>query len=388
MPAATDLYTAPLPTTPPDASSGGTMPALYRAALGPVNQDRYLALFARFDATGRASAGWNGAASLCTLNWMVFRHLWTAALIYVAAAEGLALLAFGLGRQLLQWPVGVEWGVLGALALLAFAVPGLFGDAILHADIRRRIARALAASRTVPEACALLGQRAGSRRRLQGLVLINLVLAAALALAYLLLPRAGLQGASLEPAVTVAEAASAAAAASTPADPEPPPATKASEPEATPLAPEPAASAAQPPEAPEPAQAVRAETPSTPPPVAKPPATRAAPASRPAPAAKARANSASTPFPSASAASDALPAPVGTAAGYYINVGLFAEEANARKAQARLLNEGLPAFRQELSGAKGRRIRVRVGPYGTRAQADAAAASIRAMALEALVFKQ
>ncbi len=58
------------------------------------------------------------------------------------------------------------------------------------------------------------------------------------------------------------------------------------------------------------------------------------------------------------------------------------------KAQARLLNEGLPAFRQELSGAKGRRIRVRVGPYGTRAQADAAAASIRAMALEAVVFKQ
>lgn len=387
MPAATDLYTAPLPTTPPDASSGGTMPALYRAALGPVNQDRYLALFARFDATGRASAGWNGAASLCTLNWMVFRHLWTAALIYVAAAEGLALLAFGLGRQLLQWPVGVEWGVLGALALLAFAVPGLFGDAILHADIRRRIARALAASRTVPEACALLGQRAGSRKRLQGLVLINLVLAAALALAYLLLPRTELQGTVFEPAVTVAEAASAAAAASPPADPEPPPAANASEPEAAPLAPEPAASAAQPPEAPAPAQAVRAEAPA-PPHVAKPPATRAAPASRPAPGAKAKAGSASTPAPSASAASDALPAPVGTAAGYYINVGLFAEEANARKAQARLLNEGLPAFRQELSGAKGRRIRVRVGPYGTRAQADAAAASIRAMALEAVVFKQ
>jgi len=391
MPAATDLYTAPLPTTPPDASSGGTMPALYRAALGPVNQDRYLALFARFDATGRASAGWNGAASLCTLNWMVFRHLWTAALVYVAAAEGLALLAFGLGRQLLQWPVGVEWGVLGALALLAFAVPGLFGDAILHADIRRRIARALAASRTVPEACALLGQRAGSRKRLQGLVLINLVLAAALALAYLLLPRTGLQGASLEPSVTVAEAASAAAAASAPADPEPPPAAKASEPETAPPAttaptPEPAASAVQPPEAPAPAQAVRTEAPA--PPATKPPATRAAPASRPAPAAKAKAGSASTPAPSAPAASDALPAPVGTAAGYYINVGLFAEEANARKAQARLLNEGLPAFRQELSGAKGRRIRVRVGPYGTRAQADAAAASIRAMALEAVVFKQ
>jgi len=385
MPAATDLYTTTFQPAPPDDAAGGTMPALYRAALGPVNLDRYLALFARFDATGRASAGWNGAASLCTLNWMVFRHLWTAALVYVAAAEGLALLAFGLGRQLLHWPVGVEWGVLGALALLAFAVPGLFGDAILHADVRRRIARALAASRTVPEACALLGQRASSRKRLQGLVLINLVLAAALVLAYFLLPRAGLQGTALEPAVTVAEAASAAAAASAPVDPEPP-AAKASEPEEAPAvaapAPEPAASVAPPPEAQAPAPAQAA-----PPEATKPPAARAPTASRPAPAAKAKA-SASTPAPSAPAASDALPAPVGTAAGYYINVGLFAEEANARKAQARLLNEGLPAFRQEIAGAKGRRIRVRVGPYASRAQADAAAASIRAMALEAVVFKQ
>ena len=79
---------------------------------------------------------------------------------------------------------------------------------------------------------------------------------------------------------------------------------------------------------------------------------------------------------------------MGSLPGYYINVGLFADEANARKAQARLLNEGLPAFRQELEQAAGRRIRVRVGPYATRAQADAAAASIRAMALEAVVFRQ
>jgi len=79
---------------------------------------------------------------------------------------------------------------------------------------------------------------------------------------------------------------------------------------------------------------------------------------------------------------------VGTAPGYYINVGLFAEEANARKTQARLLNEGLPAFRQALNNAKGHRIRVRVGPYATRAEADAAAEAIRAMGLEAVGFKQ
>lgn len=79
---------------------------------------------------------------------------------------------------------------------------------------------------------------------------------------------------------------------------------------------------------------------------------------------------------------------VGSAPGYYINVGLFAEEANARKAQARLLNEGLPAFRQTLETAKGKRIRVRVGPYGNAKEAGAVATRIRGMQLEAVVFKQ
>lgn len=79
---------------------------------------------------------------------------------------------------------------------------------------------------------------------------------------------------------------------------------------------------------------------------------------------------------------------MGKAPGYYINVGLFAEEANARRAQARLLNEGHPAFRQSLETAKGKRIRVRVGPYPSAREANAAATRIRRLQLEAVVFKQ
>ena len=122
------------------------MAAMSRLALGPVNTDYYLKVFERFDDTGRTTTTWNWAACLCTLNWMLFRQLWGAALVYVAAAEGLALIVFGVGRSFLHWPVGIELGVLGAFAVLAFAVPGLNGNAILYADIRKRIARALAGS--------------------------------------------------------------------------------------------------------------------------------------------------------------------------------------------------------------------------------------------------
>lgn len=79
---------------------------------------------------------------------------------------------------------------------------------------------------------------------------------------------------------------------------------------------------------------------------------------------------------------------MGSAPGFYINVGLFADESNARKAQSRLLNEGLPAFRQMLDGAKGTRVRVRVGPYASRSQAEAAAATVKTLGLEAVVFRK
>ncbi|OGA88897.1 MAG: sporulation protein [Burkholderiales bacterium GWA2_64_37] len=436
----TDPVASIIPAMSLDSPSDNAMTALSRLALGPVNTAYYMAVFERFDNTGRTTTTWNWAACLATLNWMLFRQLWTPALVYLAAAEGLALIVYAIGRTFLQWPPGVELGVLGAFAMLAFAVPGLYGNAILYADIRKRVARALAASRTLPEACVLLEKQASSRKRLQALVLANLVLVAAAALAYLVWAPSDTKPLALEPAVTVAQATAAAsrpsAAASAPAAAiaaapspapapapapapvpvpvpaqEPPtpalPATTASAPDpakpaAAPATPAPKAAAtastpARSSEANRPAPATLSaastvsKTPSSAPATAAPkPSAKttppAEPASRAASAAKAK-----TPKASASAAAPASSAPlptVGTAAGYYINVGLFADEANARKAQARLLNEGLPAFRQELNNAKGRRIRVRVGPYESRAKAEAAAASIRAMALEAVVFKQ
>ena len=203
-----------IPAMSLDSPSDNAMAAMSRLALGPVNTDYYLKVFERFDDTGRTTTTWNWAACLCTLNWMLFRQLWGAALVYVAAAEGLALIVFGVGRSFLHWPVGIELGVLGAFAVLAFAVPGLYGNAILYTDTRKRIARALAASRTVPEACALLEKQASSRKRLQVLVLANVVLGLAALIAYLALSPSDVKPLALEPAVTVAQATAAAQAAS------------------------------------------------------------------------------------------------------------------------------------------------------------------------------
>lgn len=497
---------------PSDSRSDSAITALYRAVLGPVNASYYLPIFARFDEAGRTTTGWNWAAGLCTLGWMVFRQLWGPALVYVAVAEGVALLVFGVGRPMLHWPRGVEWGLLSALVLLGCAVPGLYGNALLHTDAHKKIARALTATHTLNEACALLARQASSRRRLGWLTAAHLALLLAAAGAYFANPANGVHDASpvAQKLGSTGKAAGAGAGAGAPQDvrsagpdaapPQPPasaqpaPAQAASAPallSAVPISTVPAFSAASapapapastpmplPPSAPRAATMAHAPNPSaaaasaagvpaTPIPVPTSPApghrpstgktskaadispvqqlparepaklqalaqertlgpSTAAPArhsAAPAPdasraeappprpaapetatpnaAAQAAATSAETMPPASTAvssapATDATAPPladntattVGTAPGYYINVGVFADEANARKAQARLLNEGLPAFRQEFFAAQRRRVRVRVGPFERRDDAEAAAVSVRALGLEAVVARQ
>ncbi|MEZ5717108.1 MAG: SPOR domain-containing protein [Burkholderiaceae bacterium] len=381
---------------PSAAPADSAITTLYRAALGPMATERYLSRFAHFDHLGRTRPGWNTAASLFTLSWMALRYLWGPALIYVAAAEGLALLVFGVGRAQLQWPDAVHWGLIAVFGLLAFLLPGLFGDAILHTEIRKRIARALAATRTIPEACTLLERQAGSFRRLYGLAGINLLLLAAAIAAYVVVPaeddsdRRATHTASpaivaTAPASEAAPAMVSASAAQAANDGDAPAPAPAASDEAAP-APAPAAAAWTPP-----SDASRA--------VAPPRPASSATTSPPAGALPSSAGSASrskqrppprqaqSPAAAPSAASAAL-AVVGSTPGYYINVGLFAEEPNARKTQARLLNEGFPAFRQTLKTAKGPRIRVRVGPYASAKEARAAAARIRSLQFEAVVFRQ
>ncbi len=124
----------------------------------------------------------------------------------------------------------------------------------------------------------------------------------------------------------------------------------------------------------------------------------------PAPAAVPQANAAPQPLqatpapPPTAQPSAAAPAPAAatprprlTAAdlprGYYINVGLFAVPDNGINAHRKLESAGLPALSDSVSTRKGELTRVRVGPFPTRAQADAAAKKILGLQLEAVVFR-
>jgi len=71
---------------------------------------------------------------------------------------------------------------------------------------------------------------------------------------------------------------------------------------------------------------------------------------------------------------------------FVVQIGAFAEAGSAREARGKVEGLGLKTYTQVIESATGRRIRVRVGPYATKAEADKAAARIKASGLPAAVL--
>lgn len=69
-----------------------------------------------------------------------------------------------------------------------------------------------------------------------------------------------------------------------------------------------------------------------------------------------------------------------------VQVGAFADVAKAREARLKLEKAGLKTYTQVAETKDGKRIRVRVGPFATRAEADKAASKIKSLDLPASIL--
>lgn len=72
--------------------------------------------------------------------------------------------------------------------------------------------------------------------------------------------------------------------------------------------------------------------------------------------------------------------------GFVLQLGTFSEADNARQLKARLAAKGVPAFTEHLASPGGDRIRVRVGPYPSRAAAEQALSRVNALGLSGVVL--
>jgi DedD protein len=71
---------------------------------------------------------------------------------------------------------------------------------------------------------------------------------------------------------------------------------------------------------------------------------------------------------------------------FVVQVGAFAEAAAARETRLKVEKLGLKTYTQVAQTAGGSRIRVRVGPFGTRDEADKVVAKARAAGITAVVL--
>jgi DedD protein len=137
-----------------------------------------------------------------------------------------------------------------------------------------------------------------------------------------------------------------------------------------------------------------------------PSAAPATPAPDPAPAAVASVTPAATPVPAVPAVPAAAPrvaedsarakalledkpvagANAPTELRLVVQVGAFADAAKAREVRLKLEKAGLKTYTQVADSKEGKRTRVRVGPFASKAEADQAALKIKALDLPATIL--
>ena len=121
-------------------------------------------------------------------------------------------------------------------------------------------------------------------------------------------------------------------------------------------------------------------------PLPKPEPPKPAPATHNDEAARARALLEGRTPPPPPAAVNVASAPTALEGRYIVQIGAFAEVEKAREARLKVERAGLKTYTQVLETKDGRRIRVRVGPLANRAEAEKAAARIRAVDLPASIL--
>jgi len=95
---------------------------------------------------------------------------------------------------------------------------------------------------------------------------------------------------------------------------------------------------------------------------------------------------AASPKPAASAPRPPPAAATPATGRWVVQVGAYNDAERLKAARAKLQKLGYASYTQDVDSATGRRTRVRVGPFNTRAEADAVAARVKAVGLQTAVL--
>ena len=71
---------------------------------------------------------------------------------------------------------------------------------------------------------------------------------------------------------------------------------------------------------------------------------------------------------------------------FIVQVGAFTDAAKARETRLKVEKTGLKTYTHVAEGKEGKLIRVRVGPFGTKAEAEKAAEKVKALDMKAAIL--
>jgi Tfp pilus assembly protein PilE len=124
------------------ASTTGQPPdqeELYKAFIGPKNQDYYLRHFSRFDSNRKAGASWHWPAFFVTFYWFLYRKMWIHAVVYFFLPY-LVMFALGIAGGALGESGSRTIGLAYLLYLAAtFLIPPMYANAFYYKHCKEKI---------------------------------------------------------------------------------------------------------------------------------------------------------------------------------------------------------------------------------------------------------
>ncbi len=135
---------------------------LYKAVIGPKNQDAYLRYFLRADSLGKTPVSWHWPAVFFTFNWMLYRKMWGAALTYFFLPY-LVLIPIAVIAGLLGKSSDAFVGIAYLLYLASlFIAPPLFAHAAYYKHCKKKIAQVQKSSTDLQRQLGELTGRGGT----------------------------------------------------------------------------------------------------------------------------------------------------------------------------------------------------------------------------------
>ena len=133
---------------------------LYKAIIGPANQDYYLKQFARFDKAGGASITWHWPAFFVTIFWLLSRKMWLNTVLYIfllfLPLIPLAIVAAVFDKN----PAFIE-DIYSFYWFAMYMLPAMFANALYYRYCKKKIEESAASSRSHEEQLGKLKSAGG-----------------------------------------------------------------------------------------------------------------------------------------------------------------------------------------------------------------------------------